>query len=67
MGLVGRSESVDQREKLVECREQSVDGLRGQMVDGKIVEHRLKRVAGGMQRVEHRWAQRVGDRSQSVD
>ena len=68
MGLEGRLQIVDRREKLVQCREQSVDGLRGQLViDDKIVEHRSKRVAGGTQRVEHRWPQRVDGRSQSVD
>jgi len=40
--------SIDRRERLVECGEWSVDGLGGWMVDGKIVERRLKRVAGGM-------------------
>ena len=69
MGLEGRWWIVDRRAQIdrVAGRMQSIDGFGGQMVDGKIVKHRLERVAGGTQRVERRQAQRVDGRSQSVN
>lgn len=73
MGLEGRSQIVEHRSKGVAGTTQSLDGLRGQMVDHRVeqseqlVERRAQMGLEGREQMAERRLMRVAERTQSVD